>query len=181
MYLHAGRAYARAMRCVVWLLVAVASIVGFVVGTVVVGSGDRAGTLGGTVAGPCTRFPDGGRFLDQALVPWRELSFASPYVLPDLRGPLNGLTLVRAEVEGPGFEGRGQVGIWVMPQAVPPGWLGGAILYSVNPVARRVEGRSIYAGKLLRRFKHHGEEAVYDPRVIRAIAPTLAASCVEGS
>ena len=48
------------------------------------------------------------------------------------------------------------VGIWGTAPGVPPGWLGGAILYSLNPVARRVEGRSIYPGSLLRQFGDDG-------------------------
>jgi hypothetical protein len=58
----------------------------------------------------------------------------------------------------------------------PGGYTGGAILYSLNHVARYVEGPSIYPGSRLRGYVDDGEP-VYHPNVLRALAPPIAASC----
>jgi hypothetical protein len=161
-------------------MIGVASIGGVIAGAAAVGIRDRAARPAPAPAEACTRVSsDGLSFFNEALVPWRGLSFRSVSVIGGLRGPLNGLTIVRAEVDGPGFEDAGDVSLWAVHRAVPPGWtFAGPILFAINSTARHVDGRSMYPGNRLRQFTEDGE-AVYDPRVIRAIAPAIAASCVD--
>lgn len=160
-----------------WILVEVALVVlGFVAGVVVVNMRDQAVPTV-TAANVCSPVPtEAVQFLNRALVPWSDLTFESASWITRLRGPLNGLTIVRAEVEGPGFEAGGDVSIWAVTP-YPRGTFNGPMMYSLNPVARRVDGRSTYPGSSLRQYVDDGE-AVYDPRVLRAIAPIVAASCV---
>ena len=166
------------MKRVSWVGVGFALIVpGFLAG-IVIDVREETPPLASASADVCSPVPaDAVKALNLAIGPWRsDLTFDSPSWITRLRGPLNGLTIIRAEVDGPEVEAEGDVSIW----AVGPGRSGtypGAIMYALNPVARRVDGRSTYPGKHLRNIVDDGE-AAYDPRVIRAIAPALAGSCI---
>jgi hypothetical protein len=124
----------------------------------------------------CPLDAEGLSLLETALRAQSDLSFRSGHAMGPLRGPFNGLSIVKAEVDGTGYEGSGDVGIWGIHPGVPGGYTGGAILYSLNHVARYVEGPSIYPGSRLRGYVDDGEP-VYDPKVLRALAPPIAASC----
>jgi hypothetical protein len=177
MYLALPRAYAHRVKRAAGLIVGLVLVfLSFVAGSVVAGMGDETQPAVAAVE-PCppldARSTDA---MNESLIPWSGLSFHSARWTTDLRGPLNGLTIIRAEVDGPGFEGAGDVSLWAMG----PGRTGtfpGLFLYSINPVARRVEGRATFPGRSLKQIVDGGEP-VYDPRVIRAIAPALMASCV---
>lgn len=170
-------AYAQRMKRGTWIVVGVALGLGFIAGFVGAGMGDEP-QLVGTAVGSCPPLDaEATDAMNAALFPWRGLSFERPRWIGDLRGPLTGLTIIRAEVDGPGFEGAGDVSLW----ATGPGRTGtfpGLFLYSLNPIARRVEGRATFPGNRLRQVVDDGEP-VYDPRVIRSIAPVVAAPCIE--
>ena len=172
--------YAQKMKRVAWVGISAGlalAVFGFVAGTV----GDfRENAAPTTAADVCSPVPAGLKALNLAIGnPGRgiDLTFDSPSSITGLRGPLNGLTIIRAEVDGPEFEAEGDVSIW----AVGPGSMGtsaGVWIYALNPVARRVDGRSTWPGKYLRTNFDSPGEAEYDPRVVRAIASAVAAWCV---
>ena len=150
-------------------------VVGFIAGTVIDLRDEAAQSV--TAANVCSPVPvEGVRFLNNALVPWSGLTFDSPAWITHPGGPLSGLTIVRTEVDGPGFEAAGDLSIWAV-SPYPIGTFNGPRMFPLNPVARRVDGRSTYPAKHLRQFTQDGG-AVYDPRVIRAIAPAVAGSCI---
>jgi hypothetical protein len=178
MYLASASTYAHRMDRAARLLAGLVLVaLGFVAGAAVEGMGDETQPVGAAVES-CRRLDARSTAaMDKSLFPWRDLSFRSARWMSDLRGPLNGLTIIRAEVDGPGFEGAGDVSLWATGLG-HTGTFTGLYLYSINPVARRVEGRATFPGSRLRQVMDDGEP-VYDPRVIRAIAPALMASCVE--
>ena len=173
-------AYARKMKRVAWVGIGAGlalAVFGFVAGTVIDFREDAAPT---TAADVCSPVPANGvKALNLAIGSRRiDLTFDSPSWITGLRGPLNGLTIIRAEVDGPEFEAEGDVSIWALGPGHRTGTYAGVSIYALNPVARRVDGRSTDPGKYLRNIVEDGE-AVYDPRVIRAIAPAVAASCMD--
>ncbi len=177
MYSVGVSAYARCMKRGTWVVVGVALVLGFIAGFVDAGIDDESQPVG-TAVGSCPPLDaEAIDAMNAALFPWRGLSFGLAHWIRDLHGPLNGLAIIRAEVDGPGFEGAGDVSLW----ATGPGRTGtfpGFFLYSLNPIARRVEGRATFPGSRLREVVDDGKP-VYDPRVIRSIAPVVAASCIE--
>lgn len=156
----------------------VLAVFGFVAGTVIDFREDAAPT---TAADVCSPVPANYvKALNLAIGTRRiDRTFDSPSWITGLRGPLNGLTIIRAEVDGPEFEAEGDVSIWALRPGGTTGTYAGVWIYALNPVARRVDGRSIYPGKFLRTNFDNAGEAEYDPRVVRAIAPAVAASCVD--
>jgi hypothetical protein len=168
------------MHRAAWLVAGSALLIlGSIAGAVVANVGDEPQRHAAAVE-PCTRLDtDDLDAMNAALFPWRGFSFRSASWVSDPRGPLAGLTIIRAEVDGPGFEDVGDVSIW----ATGIGYVGtfpGFFLYALNPVARRVEGRATFPASRLRQVVDDGEP-VYDPRIIRAIAPTVMAWCIEAN
>ena len=155
------------------------AVFGFVAGTVIDFREDAAPA---TAADVCSPVPANGvKALNLAIGnPGRgiDLTFDSPSWITGLRGPLNGLTIIRGEIDGPEFEAEGDVSIWAEGPGAHRGTYAGVWIYALNPVARRVDGRSTYPGKYLRTNFDNAGEAEYDPRVVRAIAPAVAAWCV---
>ena len=152
------------------------AVFGFVAGTVIDFREDAAPT---TAADVCSPVPANGlKPLNLAIGSRRvDLTFDSPSWITGVRGPLNGLTIIRGEIDGPEFEAEGDVSIWALGPGAHRGTYNGVWIFALNQVARRVDGRSTWPGKYLRNYVGDGE-AVYDPRVVRAIAPAVAAWCV---
>ena len=154
---------------------ALALVLGFVAGAAYVDTRGQTTEAGATVETCAPMDAESLSGLETALPAQSDLSFRSGHEIGPLRGPFNGLSIVKAEVDGPDLEGAGDVGIWALPPSTIPGWTAGAVLFSLNPIARRVESPTIFPASWLRQYAEHG--VVYDPKVLRALAPPIAASC----